>query len=202
MCKDNQTVKQHYVPQCYIRNFYNSNREVECWNVEKNYKFKRNKSSKAICYENDLYEWNKEENLNEIENILYKLENDLKPIIDNLFQYFDKYNLQWGDCLYLPKIEDLDYLINYVVIQLLRTPNMIHNLSYIIGDMFKENEEFNKLVFENKIVKNSDISIINLVLKGKGLDLFFKDSNIREYIYNCVKKHIKLLYLKQKIYIF
>ena len=194
----NITVKQHFVPQFYIRNFYNSKNKVDCWIVGKKDNPICEKSAKAICWELNLYEWDMDEFLNDIEDRLDAFENEVKPAIDNIFNYFNQFELKQGDCLYLPKTEDIEKLIVYVIIQILRTPNMIHSLSDMVEKMIRADEMFCKLVFEDNIVKNSDSETIKAALKGKGLDFFFKNKYVLSYIYQSVKKTHKIVVFKSE----
>ena len=182
--KDNPTIRQHFVPQFLIKKFCNTKNMVECYSIEKDKWFPAH--SDDICFKKKLYECEEILFINEIENILCKMEKETSISLNKVLEALDRYDLEYGDCKIIP----LDYLKNeieiliiYMVIQIMRSPKMIENLSYIVDGSIKYVDELNNIVFNEDVVKNADKEDLDKALKAIGLELFFKDKKIISYIY-------------------
>lgn len=67
------TRHQHYVPQCYIQNFANpKNSKVAKYCFMQNCSF--DDKAENICHKRDLYEWDIENSMNQIEKRFSKYE--------------------------------------------------------------------------------------------------------------------------------
>ena len=185
--KNGETVKQHYVPRFYMKNFYNSRNKLDCWNIEHNYRCER--VVKSICYEDDLYECDGGIiQLNEIEDILGKIETEIKDSVVNILKSLKKYesDAEIETCYRIPMgdlEEDIEKLVIFIVIQMIRTPNMVSEYSKIIDGFVKLNEISEEGFYQNEEVKKASREDIDKVLKSKCLELFFKDKRILAFMY-------------------
>ena len=110
---EQHTKKEHYIPCCYIENWYNKNNKVWAYNTQ--YHKSREYTSKQICSIDDLYEGNFEINL---------IENDLsrksEPLLSDVIRKIINHE----------KITELEThsLIYHALLLLLRSPLLINNL--------------------------------------------------------------------------
>ncbi len=85
------TVKEHYVPQFYLKNFADDNGLLHIYDFKKKKIFTQ--SAKNICYENNLYETKWENSnpkfgefvlQNHIENIFCKYEGEFSKVLSKI----------------------------------------------------------------------------------------------------------------------
>lgn len=107
------TKKEHYIPRCFIENWYNENNKVWAYNTQ--YHKSGEYTSKQICNIDNLYEGNFETNL---------IENDLsrksEPLLSDVIRKIIKHE----------KVNELEMhsLIYHTLLLLLRSPLLIDNL--------------------------------------------------------------------------
>lgn len=127
MSNDQITTHEHYIPQCYIENWYNENNKVWAYNTK--YKKSKQYASAAICYIDNLYEGNFETNL--IENNLSKtIEPSLSKLLDKIINHEELNDIEYSSIIY------------HAISLLMRSPYLVNNLpdslnidkdTYILG---------------------------------------------------------------------
>lgn len=205
---NNVTVKQHYVPQFLIKKFYNEKNKVECYNLKEGRKFLS--SSENICAENNLYECVgfKE---NEIEKYLSQLEGEVSILLGEILKYLDIFPLNQGDS-YIITVEKLkesnkikekiDYLIFFVIIQILRHPFLVNQIGPIIKETinsFDENENIKEIkefkYFKEKLL-DAGITDMSTVYKMMGFKELFDINRIVRYLYPIIQKEHKIVFFR------
>lgn len=182
--KANKTIKQHYVPQFYLRKFCNSNSKLYVYDKEKQNYFTA--SPKDICFEKNLYEYEANNSLlcdgkpilpNDIENIYADKEGKYSSLLDTIINCMDK---QINTNAIILNSDEVDLLIDFVANLIIRHPkSMDENLTLdnyndfcsilnesgaeaIISDVFNllklgENEWLNKTIFKKYYLNSSEL---------------------------------------------
>lgn len=123
--------RQHYVPKFYLRNFSNSKKAIDTFNIS-NSKYIPNASIKDMCQKNNFYGSDKE-----VENFLNEdVESPASPVIKNMIDHFE-----------LPKTE-VDYitLVKFILVsetRNLRAADSTNNMvDYFAKTLIKNHPEF------------------------------------------------------------
>lgn len=132
--KANKTIKQHYVPQFYLKKFCNSNSKLYVYDKEKQNYFKA--TPKDICFEKNLYEYEANNSLlgggkpilpNDIENIYADEEGKYSALLDTIINRMDK---QINQNALILNSDEVDLLIDFVANLIIRHPkSMDENLT-------------------------------------------------------------------------
>lgn len=182
---DKITKKQHYVPQFYIKNFYNSKGRVDCC-------FLKDFSvvpirSENICCENYLYEVDKEDPIYSWEIFFNSVEGLIKQDIDRLIKFLDGYNLQSDARLIFPRPKYLKDIIEYVVIQKVRTPRIVNNLGPKVQKILKHFKDYYTSGYDK--MTDSD-------LKAYGLAMLFAKNGLVNDIFKQLERTHNVVVLK------
>ncbi len=160
MSKEPETIKQHYIPQVYLRGFSPEYEKVKRKEIDKRrctiywYDLKdrqnQNEEIKDICYEDYLYELTGSDGefvlFNRLEKFFGFFEQKFSDFRRKMeAKVFYEENYKTGSFL---TREEKDFWIVYIAIQLLRSPSIL-----------KRAEEFNKDFFGEKV---SDVQARNI----------------------------------------
>lgn len=132
--KANKTIKQHYVPQFYLKKFCNSNSKLYVYDKEKQNYFEA--TPKDICFEKNLYEYEENNSLlgggkpilpNDIENIYADEEGKYSALLDTIINRMDE---QINQNALILNSDEVDLLIDFVANLIIRHPkSMDENLT-------------------------------------------------------------------------
>ena len=117
--KENTTKRQHYVPQVLIKNFYNNSNRVNAYLLKDGTIF--SSTSRDICHKKYLYEYDKDNHLNEIEKEFNPIEGKLGDSFRNIFKQLNNIDIKNSEGCLVPINEDIKFICRYLIIQLLRT---------------------------------------------------------------------------------
>lgn len=205
------TKHQHYVPRCYIKNFIN----LENGRVAK-YCFMQNRylddRIENVCHKRNLYEWDKENSANEIENRFSKYESGYSIRLTDFISKISRIKVQ---DMKLYKVIDgftslgLDLLLNDIIIQMFRLPRVVNRMSDIMLEAYKS---VDAKCLKNPIVVNASEKVKTLALKGVGLNTIFPDiekdsSNINSEFIKCIydiiwSTHNIVIYKSERLHFF
>lgn len=176
----NPTKRQHYVPQMYLKNFRAKETDLSvrmkenmlsCYLIHKEKCF--NTVESKICQEKNLYEFDTQNSLNYIEERFKENVEDLiAPLIK---ETIDKCKISQNGDLILLK-EDIELYGKYIIIQLLRLPQMI-NIFY--PELLRKVKERNIDVEDEKVVRGALLYTMS-DLNSSQLDEIFK---------KCIESH-------------
>ena len=161
--KANKTIKQHYVPQFYLKKFCNSNSKLYVYDKEKQNYFKA--TPKDICFEKNLYEYEANNSLlgggkpilpNDIENIYADEEGKYSALLDTIINRMDE---QINPNALILNSDEVDLLCSFVNNLLVRNPLSI---KLVLTDDYYEN-------FTNTLKKSGKDEVINDIFKLLGL---------------------------------
>lgn len=215
--KETITKRQHYVPQVYIKNFYNESNKVTA------YFLKRGNIvqivSNNICFENYLYEYDKGKHVNKIEKEFHRLEGKIGKAVTNIAQNLNTISIQNSEGFLIPVNEDIEFMCRYLVVQLLRTPMTIHNLNiitfkayikFIIETLSNESEKIREVNIKEQVeelLEEIDEELKEqeeqeaLLLKGKGLIALFKEVKVIDKFYDDIMQtHNIIIYKSEKLH--
>lgn len=205
------TRHQHYVPQCYIQNFVNSkNKKVAKYCFMQNCYF--DDKVENICHKRDLYEWDIENSMNQIEKRFSKYESGYSIRLTDFISKISRIKVQ---DMKLYKVIDgftslsLDLLLNDIIIQMFRLPGVVNRMSDIMLEAYKS---IDAKCLKNPIVVNASEKVRTLVLKGVGLNTIFSDiekdsSNINSEFIKCIydiiwSTHNIVIYKSERLHFF
>lgn len=193
------TKRQHYVPQMYLKNFRATETDksvrmkenmLSCYLINHDKCF--NTVESKICQEENLYEFDMQNSLNYIEERFKENVEDLiAPLIRDTIKKCD--NSKNGDMIL--SNEDIELYSRYMIIQILRHPEMIKLLN---PELLRKVNESSIEIENNKIIKGallysmSDLESIQLeniflncikshtfvILKSKGFSFFTSDKAV------------------------
>lgn len=193
--KANKTIKQHYVPQFYLKKFCNSNSKLYVYDKEKQNYFKA--TPKDICFEKNLYEYEENNSLlgggkpiltNDIENIYADEEGKYSALLDTIINRMDK---QINPNALILKSNELDLLRSFVNNLLVRNPV---SMKLFLTDEYYEN-------FIKILKKNGDDEVINDIFKllELGSPEGFEKAIFKKMYLNTNKSNCKVFTLKPYI---
>ena len=112
------TNNQHYIPQCYIKNWYNEHNKV--WGYSTKYNKSNEYGAKQICKSSNLYEGNFKTNLIE-HNLRDKSEKLLSDVIKKIINHITLSELE------------INSLVYHATLLLLRSKLFVENLPDLSG---------------------------------------------------------------------
>lgn len=209
--KANKTIKQHYVPQFYLKKFCNSNSKLYVYDKEKQNYFKA--TPKDICFEKNLYEYEENNSLlgggkpiltNDIENIYAVEEGKYSALLDTIINRMDE---QINQNALILNSDEVDLLIDFVANLIIRHPkSMDENLTLdnyndfcdalnesgaeaIISGIFNllklgEYEWLNKTIFKKYYLNSNNLENNSFSIKPflKNMSFVFLKSENSEFV--------------------
>lgn len=209
--KANKTIKQHYVPQFYLKKFCNSNSKLYVYDKEKQNYFEA--TPKDICFEKNLYEYEENNSLlgggkpilpNDIENIYADEEGKYSALLDTIINRMDE---QINPNALILNSDEVDLLIDFVANLIIRHPkSMDENLTLdnyndfcdvlnesgaetIISDVFNllklgEYEWLNKTIFKKYYLNSNNLKNNSFSIKPfiKNMSFVFLKSENSEFV--------------------
>ena len=145
---DNDTKKQHFIPQCYLRNFSKDKVHIYQFDVLSQKQISKSVPIETICYEKNMYEY-KDKNGNFIcRNLIEKVLGQFEGRFANVFQSIKaKAHILNGKTLSFLSLNEKAFLIIFLATLIVRNPNVLQegtNLAIeILGDNITKNEARN-----------------------------------------------------------
>lgn len=202
------TRHQHYVPQCYIQNFANpKNSKVAKYCFMQNCSF--DDKAENICHKRDLYEWDKDNNMNQVEKRFSKYESGYSSRLEKFIFNCSKIKIEDGKSYKIKngfQVLDFNSLLKDIIIQMLREPLIINNLPKILSDSYTAmGIDFSK----NKVIQEATEEVKIMALKGVGLNTIFKEnvdgisSEAIAHFYDVIyKTHRIVIYKSERLHFF
>ena len=170
MTKNKPTVKEHYIPQFYLKNFSFDKKNIYQFDISEGKQIENPVLIRKICFEKNLYEFKNEKGEFENRNLIEKNLSMYEAIInDNIKKIRNKSNSEtsYQSASFLSK-EEKAFLIFFIIIQSLRVPGVIEMVQNEISKSCRK--DINENILRNTalnlclpVYKNLDIKEYNLV---------------------------------------
>lgn len=131
------TVKEHYIPQVYLRGFAKDGNNIWFYDFEKKFFPKVPVPTKSVCYEEHLYEVRNSKGEIVLENYL---ENCL-GVLERMFSKYrakikrKSYEENQKTCCFLTKEEKV-FWVTYIMLQILREPEVITSTEKVCSHFY------------------------------------------------------------------
>lgn len=196
------TRKQHFVPEFFIKNFCNESGRVACCLLEKDVLEVVPKDPRSIGHKRDLYEYDKENNLNDIEKVLVEkdtFDSDIiKKFLNEIFKLNSNELYKYSNSL------QIEELVKIMIIQILRVPCIVKDSRNIglkisrslLNKIFRSEEKA-----ENFIKDNFQNINMERDLKEIGLNLLFKNEEFIDFLYEFImENHGVVVYKSERLH--
>lgn len=170
------TINQHFVPQCYLKEFTTKN-DGKTFVFNKKWELLKNKYiPKSILFKELLYEFNLNNPDNKIENFFSKLENDYSVLSKKLLSLSDPSNFS------LSNKEQVILLLFVLRLSLWNLSQYDKNKSDDFDNMWKRELELNNLTEEEKKESLRKLEEYNRITLPTVIQVWFNDIFINQIL--------------------
>jgi len=144
LVKNNPTSKEHYIPQVYLNGFASKDKRIYFYDLKSHHHSDQMVPIKTVCYQRDLYEYKNSNNEIIYTNNIEKALNILETMFSQKRRSIrSRIKLAGPHTRTFLSDEEGAFWITYLVIQTLRLPKVINEITNVLEGIIPSNGEAN-----------------------------------------------------------